>query len=91
MAFPRGAVPTTVPVQPTALYETLAMFAVFLVLYRLARKPQPGWYVFAWFLVLSGVERFAVRVSAREPDSGDSASRRRSGSAISGILIGSRS
>ena len=60
IAFPRGVVPTTVRVQPTALYETLAMFAVFLVLYRLARKPQPGWYVFAWFLVLSGVERFAV-------------------------------
>jgi phosphatidylglycerol---prolipoprotein diacylglyceryl transferase len=60
MAFPRGVVPTTVRVQPTALYETLAMIAVFLVLYRMARRPQPGWCVFAWFLVLSGVERFAV-------------------------------
>lgn len=60
MAFPRGMVPTTVPVQPTALYETLAMLVVFLVLYRMARRPQPGWYVFAWFLVLSGAERFAV-------------------------------
>jgi phosphatidylglycerol:prolipoprotein diacylglycerol transferase len=60
MAFPRGVVPTTVPVQPTALYETLAMVAVFLVLYPLARKPRPGWYVFAWFLVLSGTERLAV-------------------------------
>jgi len=26
----------------------------------MARRPQAGWYVFAWFLVLSGVERFAV-------------------------------
>ena len=25
-----------------------------------ARWPQPGCHVFAWFLVLSGVERFAV-------------------------------
>jgi phosphatidylglycerol:prolipoprotein diacylglycerol transferase len=60
MAFPRGMVPTTVRVQPTALYETLAMLVVFVVLYRMARRPQAGWYVFAWFLVLSGVERFAV-------------------------------
>ena len=60
MAFPRGMVPTTVAVQPTALYETLAMLVVFIVLYRMARRPQAGWYVFAWFLVLSGAERFAV-------------------------------
>lgn len=60
MAFPRGVVPTTVPVQPTALYETLAMIAIFMVLYRMARRPQPGWYVFGWFLVLSGAERFAI-------------------------------
>jgi phosphatidylglycerol:prolipoprotein diacylglycerol transferase len=60
MAFPRGVVPTTVSVQPTALYEVLAMLAIFFVLYRLARMPQPGWHVFAWFRLLSGVERFAV-------------------------------
>jgi prolipoprotein diacylglyceryltransferase len=39
---PRGVVLTTVRVQPTALYENLAMFVV--------------------FLVLSGVERFAVKL-----------------------------
>ena len=60
MAFPRGVVPTTVRVQPTALYETLAMLIVFAVLYRMARRPQPGWHVFAWFLLLSGAERFGV-------------------------------
>jgi len=60
IAFPHGIVPTSVPVQPTPAYETLAMLAVFVVLYRMARRPQPGWHVFAWFLVLSGAERFAV-------------------------------
>jgi len=60
VAFPHGMVPTVVPVQPTPAYETLAMLAVFIVLYRMARRPQPGWHVFAWFLVLSGLERFAV-------------------------------
>src|SRR5665647_1457915 len=37
-----------------------AMLVVFVVLYRMALRPQAGWYVFAWFLVLSGVERFAI-------------------------------
>ena len=46
--------------QPTALYESAGDARIFFVLYRMARRPQPGWYVFAWFLVLSGVERFAV-------------------------------
>lgn len=60
MAFPRGTVPTTIPVQPTTLYETLAMLLVSVVLYRLAKRAQPGWYVFGWFLILSGAERFLV-------------------------------
>ncbi len=60
IAFPHGMVPTNVLVQPTPAYETLAMLVVFVVLYRMARRPQPGWHVFAWFLVLSGVERFAI-------------------------------
>ncbi len=60
MAFPRGMMPTTARVQPTALYETLAMLVAFIVLYRLARRPHSGWHVFAWFLVLSGAERVAV-------------------------------
>jgi phosphatidylglycerol:prolipoprotein diacylglycerol transferase len=63
MAFPNGTMPTTLRVQPTALYETLTMLVVFVVLYRMARRPQPGWHVFAWFLVLSGVERFGVEFS----------------------------
>ena len=60
MAFPHGVVPTTVRVQPTELYETLVMLAVFAILYRMARRPQAGWRVFAWFLVLSGAELFAI-------------------------------
>jgi phosphatidylglycerol:prolipoprotein diacylglycerol transferase len=60
MAYPDGMMPTTVPVQPTPVYETLTMLVIFAVLYRMARTPQPGWRVFAWFLVLSGVERFAI-------------------------------
>jgi phosphatidylglycerol:prolipoprotein diacylglycerol transferase len=60
MAYPDGAVPTTVRVQPTPVYESLAMLLVFVVLYKMASRRQPGWYVFGWFLLLSGAERFAV-------------------------------
>src|SRR5450756_2609074 len=67
MSYPHGAVPTTIRVQPTPVYETLSMVVVFLILYRLARRPQPGWYVFSSFLVLSGVERFAVAFLRRFP------------------------
>jgi phosphatidylglycerol:prolipoprotein diacylglycerol transferase len=60
MAYPGGTTPTAVAVHPTPVYETLAMLLVFALLFRLASRPQPGWLVFAWFLVLSGLERFAV-------------------------------
>jgi phosphatidylglycerol:prolipoprotein diacylglycerol transferase len=67
MSYPHGMVPTLARVQPTPVYETLSMLVVFLILYRLARRPQPGWYVFSWFLVLSGIERFAVEFLRRNP------------------------
>ncbi len=62
MGYPNGTVPTPpgVEVHPTPVYETLTMFFVFLVLYWLAKKAQPGWYVFGWYLILSGAERFLV-------------------------------
>jgi phosphatidylglycerol---prolipoprotein diacylglyceryl transferase len=62
MGYPHGVMPTPpgVKVHPTPVYETLMMLAVFAVLFWMARKPQPGWYVFGWFLVLSGVERLLV-------------------------------
>jgi phosphatidylglycerol---prolipoprotein diacylglyceryl transferase len=69
MAFPNGTVPTPpgVRVHPTPIYEILIMIVVFLVLYRMAKKPQPSWYVFGWFLVLSGAERVLVEFWRRNP------------------------
>jgi phosphatidylglycerol:prolipoprotein diacylglycerol transferase len=67
MAYPHGMVPTTVRVQPTPVYETLIMLLVFWFLYLLARKAQPGWYVFAWFLVLSGLERLGIEFLRLNP------------------------
>jgi phosphatidylglycerol:prolipoprotein diacylglycerol transferase len=36
------------------------MLVVFVFLYRMASRPQPGWVVGGWFLILSGIERFLV-------------------------------
>ena len=68
-AYPHGTVPTPpgVKVFPTPIYEILLMAPIVWVLYRMARKGQPGWYVFGWFLVLSGVERFAIEFIRRNP------------------------
>jgi len=69
MGYPNGTVPTPpgVRVQPTPIYETVTMFIVFLVLYRLAKRPQPAWWVFGWYLVLAGVERLLVEFVRRNP------------------------
>jgi phosphatidylglycerol:prolipoprotein diacylglycerol transferase len=69
MGYPHGVVPTApgVTVHPTPVYETLVMLAVFAVLFRMAKKPQPGWYVFGWFLVLQGIERFLVEFLRLNP------------------------
>jgi phosphatidylglycerol:prolipoprotein diacylglycerol transferase len=70
MAYPHGTVPTPpgVEVWPTPLFEIAVMVPVFLVLYYMAKKPQPGWYVFGWFLVLSGIERLLIEFLRRNPD-----------------------
>lgn len=62
MGYPQGTVPTPpgVLVHPTPLYEILVMVPIFILLYRLARRAQPPWRVWAWFLLLSGLERFLV-------------------------------
>jgi phosphatidylglycerol:prolipoprotein diacylglycerol transferase len=67
MAYPHGTVPTTTPVHPTPVYETLTMGLVALVLWRLRHRWAPG-TLFALYLVLAGVERFLVEfVRRNEP------------------------
>ena len=67
MAYPHGTVPTPpgVRVYPTPIYEILIMLPIVWVLYRMARQARPGWYVFGWFLVLSGVERLLIEFIRR--------------------------
>jgi phosphatidylglycerol---prolipoprotein diacylglyceryl transferase len=70
MGYPNGTVPTPpgVRVQPTPIYEIIAMSFVVWILWRLAtRYDKSGWWTFGWFLVLSGVERILVEFVRRNP------------------------
>jgi phosphatidylglycerol:prolipoprotein diacylglycerol transferase len=51
-------------VQPTPIYETLAMGLVAWLLWRLRWRAQPG-VLFALYLVLAGLERFVVEFARR--------------------------
>jgi phosphatidylglycerol:prolipoprotein diacylglycerol transferase len=64
MAYPHGTVPTTTPVHPTPIYETLAMGLAAWGLWRARDALRPG-ALFAVYLVLSGSERFLVEFVRR--------------------------
>jgi phosphatidylglycerol:prolipoprotein diacylglycerol transferase len=66
MGYPHGTVPTApgVTVQPTPIYETLAMGLVAWALWRWRDSVRPG-ALFAAYLVLSGVERLLVEFIRR--------------------------
>src|SRR5437588_3964027 len=69
VGYPHGTVPTPpgVRVQPTPVYETVAMCLVAYMLWRLRDHVRPG-VVFALYLVLSGLERFLVEFIRRNSE-----------------------
>jgi phosphatidylglycerol:prolipoprotein diacylglycerol transferase len=64
MAYPHGTVPTTIPVHPTPVYETIVMGLVTVLLWRLRHRFRPG-TLFALWAVLAGVERFLIEFIRR--------------------------
>jgi phosphatidylglycerol:prolipoprotein diacylglycerol transferase len=69
MGYPHGTVPTPpgVTVQPTPIYETVAMCLVAYALWQLRERVRPG-VVFASYLVLSGLERLLVEFVRRNSE-----------------------
>jgi phosphatidylglycerol:prolipoprotein diacylglycerol transferase len=69
MGYPHGTVPTPpgVTVQPTPIYETVAMCLLAYFLWRLRDRVRPG-VVFALYLALSGLERFLVEFIRRNKE-----------------------
>src|SRR5947209_5826475 len=66
MAYPHGTVqtPPGVKVQPTPIYETVAMALIGWVLWHLRDRYRPG-VLFALYLILSGLERLLVEFLRR--------------------------
>ena len=67
MAYPDGTEPTTTPVHPTPIYETLSMGIVAIVLWRHRDRFVPG-VLFALYLVLAGLERLLVEFIRRNDE-----------------------
>jgi phosphatidylglycerol:prolipoprotein diacylglycerol transferase len=67
--FPPGADPDlVVAVHPTQLYETAIMFLVFVWLWNHRRHQHGTGWLFAWYLVLAGAERFLVEFVRAKDD-----------------------
>lgn len=64
MSYPNGTVPTTETVQPTPIYETLAMGFGAWLLWQLRDRFRTG-VLFAIYLIYAGAERFLVEFIRR--------------------------
>lgn len=53
-------VPLNVPLHPTQLYEALGSLLIFILLWRLYRRPHPDGLIIGLYLVLYGALRFVV-------------------------------
>lgn len=64
MAYPYAVVgwdkAPGVRVHPTPVYESVAYFAIFALLWRMRKRPASDGTIFYWYLVLTGLARFLV-------------------------------
>jgi phosphatidylglycerol:prolipoprotein diacylglycerol transferase len=69
LKFPPGTDPfQVVAVHPTQIYETLLMFLAFWWLWRQRDHNHGTGWLFAWYLVLAGLERFLVEFLRAKDD-----------------------
>jgi phosphatidylglycerol---prolipoprotein diacylglyceryl transferase len=69
MGYPHGTVPTPpgVTVQPTPIYETVAMCLLAYLLWQLRDRVRPG-VIFALYMVFSGLERLLIEFIRRNAE-----------------------
>lgn len=60
VAFPEGLPPTSIPVHPTQLYETLALLPLAWMLLRWRREGRSDAFVLGAYLTSAGVIRFGI-------------------------------
>jgi phosphatidylglycerol:prolipoprotein diacylglycerol transferase len=58
--YPGGVVPDTTPLHPTPVYELIVCAAFFWVLWRWRAALRPDGKLFMLYLMLAGLERFAI-------------------------------
>jgi phosphatidylglycerol:prolipoprotein diacylglycerol transferase len=73
-SYPNGIVPNDTPLHPTPVYEFLICFVIFLILWKLRKKDQPGaqtgWIhgkLFMFYLIFISIERFSVEFIRLNP------------------------
>jgi phosphatidylglycerol:prolipoprotein diacylglycerol transferase len=62
ISFPEGLPPTTERVHPTQLYEVMAMTVVFIIIWKIRKKPAHDGWLFSIYFILAGLERFFIEV-----------------------------
>jgi phosphatidylglycerol:prolipoprotein diacylglycerol transferase len=67
--FPAGTNPTDViAVYPTQLYETLMGFVMFAILWRFRKHTNQAGWLFGFYCILAGIERFIVEFFRAKDD-----------------------
>lgn len=67
MAFPKGIVPTEVPVHPTPLYNIALSLIFFAIIWNLRRSNYPAGTIFGMYLIAAGGERFITEFWRNTP------------------------
>jgi phosphatidylglycerol:prolipoprotein diacylglycerol transferase len=67
MAFPKGIVPTEVPVHPTPLYNIALTMIFFAFIWKLRTRNYPAGMIFGMCTIAGGVERFITEFWRNTP------------------------
>jgi len=67
MAFPKGIVPSEVPVHPTPLYNIALGLFFFAILWKLRTRNFPAGTIFGMYLIAAGAERFITEFWRNTP------------------------
>jgi phosphatidylglycerol:prolipoprotein diacylglycerol transferase len=66
-SFPNGIVPDNTPLHPTPVYEFIIALFIFYILWQLRKKDWVDGRLFAFYLILSGIERFFIEFIRLNP------------------------
>ncbi len=58
--FPNGIVPDTTLVHPTPVYEFILATGIFILLWKLRKRPAPDGHLFMTYLIFAGLERLLI-------------------------------